>query len=451
MRAASWTTALLGLLFGSHLAASPAAVSSRERAVLATLSPASLPPPPTDRSNRFADDDAAARLGQELFFDPTFSGPLVDSDNDGKSNALGKVGDTGRVACAGCHVPASGFVDTRSLGKAISLGAGWGVRRAPSLLDVGQNRLLTWDGRRDAFYNQVFAPLESPVEMNTSRLYVAEQLARSYRAQYEAVFGAMPPFDDPARFPQLSARLTGCQPKNGVPAITCTGTTHGMPGDGAEYDGLSEADRRAVTRAVVNFGKALGAYERKLACGPSRFDEWMHGSPGALTDSEQRGAGLFAGKGGCVSCHSGPFLSDRRFHNVGVAPAKVGFSPADVGDKGAIAGIAEAIADPLNTRGAYSDGDDRRLPATASSDLRGAFETPKLRCVGRRPSFMHTGRFHSLIQVVHFFNQGGDGPGMMGTNELKPLGLSPDEEQDLAAFLGALDGPGPEAALLQRP
>jgi hypothetical protein len=64
---------------------------------------------------------------------------------------------------------------------------------------------------------------------------------------------------------------------------------------------------------------------------------------------------------------------------------------------------------------------------------------------------MHTGRFHSLIQVVHFFNQGGDGPGMMGTNELKPLGLGADEEQDLAAFLAALDGPGPDAPLLKAP
>ena len=142
MRRASHVTALLGLLFGSHLAASPG-VTPGQRAVLATLSPASLPPPPADRSNRFANDPAAAHLGQELFFDPSFSGPLVDSDNDGKSNALGRVGDTGRVACAGCHVPTSGFVDTRSLGKAISLGAGWGLRRAPSLLDVGQNRLLT--------------------------------------------------------------------------------------------------------------------------------------------------------------------------------------------------------------------------------------------------------------------------------------------------------------------
>jgi cytochrome c peroxidase len=426
-------------------------VTSAQTAILATLSPEKLPAPPPDVSNKFADLPAAAHLGQELFFDPSFAGPLVDPDNDGSPTTLGKVGQTGRVACAGCHVPASSYLDSRSLGKAISLGAGWGVRKAPSLLDVAQDRLLTWDGRRDAFYNQVFAPLESPVEMNSSRLYLAETLARNYRQEYEAIFGPMPAFDDPTMFPPLSAQLTGCQPKDGVPSLTCTGTFHGMPGDGAEFDGLSAADQEAVNRAVVNYGKALGAYERLLTCGPTRFDKWMHGDPSALSDSEQRGAALFVGKANCVSCHSGPYLADQRYHNVGVAPAKVGFSPADVGDQGAIAGIAAAIADPLDTRGVYSDGYDGRLPKAVTPDMAGAFETPKLRCVSKRPSFMHTAQLHTLIQVVEFFNQGGEGPGIIGTNELKPLGLSADEEQDLVAFLMALDGPGPDSSLLTRP
>jgi cytochrome c peroxidase len=450
MRRAWAMATLAGVACGSQPAAAPT-VSSAQKEVLATLSPAALPEAPRDVSNKFADEPAAAHLGQELFFDPSFAGPLVDPDNDGSPTTLGKVGQTGRVACAGCHLPASGYVDTRSLGQAISLGAGWGIRKAPSLLDVAQDPLLTWDGRRDAFYNQVFAPLESPVEINSSRLYLAETLAKSYRAEYEAIFGPMPAFDDPTQFPALSAELTGCQPKDGVPSTTCTGTFHGMPGDGAEFDGLSAESQEAVNRAVVNYGKALEAYERLLTCGPSRFDQWMHGDDSALSESEQRGAALFVGKAGCVSCHSGPYFSDQRYHNVGVAPAKVGFSPPDVGDMGAITGIAEAIADPLNTRGVYSDGYDGRLPKAVTPDMAGAFETPKLRCVSRRPSFMHTAQIHTLLQVVQFFNEGGEGPGMIGTNELKPLGLATDEEQDLAAFLGGLDGPGPEASLLTRP
>jgi cytochrome c peroxidase len=401
-----------------------------------TLSPVALPPPPPDITNAFADNAKAAALGKALFSDRSFAGPLVDADNDGTHGTLGRVGDTGRVACADCHLPDSGFVDARSPGHALSLGAGWGVRRAPSLLDVGQGKLLTWDGRHDAFFNQVFGPIESPVEMNSSRLYVAERLAIAYRAQYEDVFGPMPAFDDATQYPQLAATLTGCQPKYGVPATTCNGSFHGMPGDGAEFDSLVAAKQEAVNRAVASFGKAVGAYLRTLSCGQSRFDQWAHGDAAALTASEQRGAGLFADH--CATCHSGPFLSDFQFHNVGVQPVKVGFSPADIGDKGASDGIAGALADPLNSKGIYSDGDDGRLPATVPTNLLGAFETPKLRCVQDRPTFLHTAQLHTLLQVVDFFNNGGEHSGFPGQSELQPLGLTADDEDDLVAFLETL-------------
>src|SRR5882672_3257897 len=70
--------------------------------------------PPADPSNRVADDPAARAFGQRLFFDPSFSGRLLEGDNDGSSPTLGNRGEAGRVSCAGCHVPESGFVDTRS-------------------------------------------------------------------------------------------------------------------------------------------------------------------------------------------------------------------------------------------------------------------------------------------------------------------------------------------------
>lgn len=430
-----------------HATADPIDARARER--LAALSPETLPPNPPDLSNRFADDPAAARLGQRLFFDPSFAGPLLDKDNDGKSSSLGKAGQTGRVACASCHLPDAGFVDTRSLGKQISLAAGWGLRKAPSLLDVGQAKLVTWDGRRDALYNQVFGPIESPVEMNSSRLYVAQQMARAYRADYEAVFGPMPPLDDATRFPRLDATVNGCKPKHGSPEQTCDGSFRGRPGDQAEFDALAPADQDAVTRVVVNSGKAIAAYERKLTCGTSRFDRFMHGDMSALDSSEQRGAALFVGKGDCVRCHSGPYLSDQKFHHVGLAPKPVGVVFADINDHGASSGLVAALADPLNVRGAFSDGDDGRLPASVTPDFDGAFKTPMLRCVDRRPSFMHTAQIRSLAQVVDFFDRGGDGPGLFGKNELHPLGLTDGEKADLVKFLLALAGPGPDKVLLQ--
>src|SRR5450432_1397243 len=297
---------------------------------LTYLSPPTLPPPPPDLSNRFADNPAAAALGHRFFFDPLFSGKLLDSDNTGDSHSLGNAGDSGKVACSGCHVPAATFLDNRSVRAQVSLAAAWGKRRTRHLLDVGQSQILMWDGRHDALYNQPFQPVEDVTEMNSSRLYVAEQVYARYRAAYEAIFGAIPiPLNDATRFPQLDGTTTGCR---GISPTNEGRDCHGMPGDMAEFDHLqSDQDRDEVTRVVVNFGKALGAYERLLSCGPSRFDQWMHGQKDALTPSEQRGAAIFVGQledgrtiAGCNGCHAGPFLTDESFHNVGLAPAGVG-------------------------------------------------------------------------------------------------------------------------------
>jgi cytochrome c peroxidase len=426
--------------------------TSEQMAELRALAPRQLPAPPPDATNRFADDDAAAAFGQRLFFDPTFSGPLLDSDNDGNGGSLGKVGETGRVACASCHLPTGGFSDTRSFQLQISLGAGWGRRRAPSLLDVGQTTLVLWDGRRDTLYNQIFGPLESVVEMNSSRLFMAQQIEKSHKAEYEAIFGALPPLSETERFPALSAELSGCQPKNPTdPQPVCNGPFHGAPGDGAEFDGLAAADQTAVTRVIVNAGKAIGAFERRLTCGASPFDAWLQGDEDAISRAAKRGAGLFVGKAKCVSCHSGPFLSDQKFHNVGLAPDIVQQAFIDANDYGASHGIADALVDPLNSRGAFSDGDDGRLPDAVDPAMDGAFRTPMLRCVNKRPTFMHTGQLATLVKVIDFFDKGGMSSGYPGTNELQALGLSALEKSDLLAFLQSLDGPGPEAKLLEPP
>jgi cytochrome c peroxidase len=410
------------------------------RDALAALSPAALPGPSADPTNRFADDHAAAAFGKKLFNETGFSGPLLDGDNDGSSSALGKKGEVGKVACAGCHIESAGFSDSRSYQKQISLGAGWGRRRAPSLLDGGQAKLLMWDGRKDALYNQLFGPLESVVEMNSSRLYMAEEIYILYKADYEAVFGPMPPLNDGARFPALTAERTGCQPTTVDPTPDCNGTFHGMAGDSAEFDSMTSSDQDAVTGVVVNAGKAIGAYERTLTCGTTRFDDWMHGNDTALSPAEQRGAAVFAGRGNCMPCHSGPFMSDQKFHDAGLQPAVVQSSFLDDDDHGAAVGLAQAIASPLNSLSRWSDapGGDGRLPSAVPPGADGAFRTPTLRCVSQRPSFMHTGQFTTLESVISFFDRGGDRAGYPGQSEIVPLALSEDDKADLAAFLRAL-------------
>jgi cytochrome c peroxidase len=419
---------------------------------LQALSPSPLPAAAPDVTNEYADNPDAAVFGQKLFFDPSFSGPLLDTDNNGGPGTLGSAGQTGRVACAGCHLPTSGFSDTRSFQMQISLGAGWGRRRAPSLLDVGQARLIMWDGKHDALYNQPFGPLETVVEMNSSRLFMAEQLFYEYQSDYEAVFGPMPNLGDTTQFPALSATLTGCQPMNPTsPPPTCDGTYHGYPGDGAEYDSMTPANQTAVTRVVVNAGKALGAFERLLTCGATPFDAWVHGGA-PVSRAAQRGAALFVGAAGCVSCHSGPFMSDQIFHDVGLAPTTVQQNFIDSNDQGAATGIATDIASPLNTLGQFSDGNDGRLPSAVTPAMTGAFRTPILRCVSLRPTFMHTGQLGTLAAVVAFFNAGGSVMGgYPGSNEIHPLNLTALNQSDLVAFLQALAGPGAAAQYLQSP
>jgi len=423
------------------------------------LAPKVLPRPPADVSNRYADDPRAAALGQRLFHDAGFSGALLDLDADGGPDSLGVRGDAGKVSCAGCHEAAHGFLDTRSVFKQISLGTGWTHRRTPALLDVGQAKLIMWGGRHSTLHAQVFGPLESPLEMNSSRLFVAERIAREYAAEYEAVFGtgALAPLTDSARFPPLDPTTTGCRLTEPVdhPRLEppdALYVCHGLPGDGAEYDSMTPADQDLVTRVVINMGKAIAAFERRLDCGPGRFDAWVHGDAAALTAREQAGFDVFVGNGRCVSCHSGPYFSDQKFHNVGLADGTTRAGIFNGNDRGAALDLVHAASDPLSVRGDYSDGDDGRLPPTVGPDHEGAFRTPTLRCVGSKPSFMHSGLLGTLSDVVAFFDRGGDPSGSyVGENVLSPLGLTDQERADLVAFLKALDGPGPSPDLLATP
>lgn len=396
---------------------------------------AQLPPEPT---NRFADDPRALALGKKFFFEPRFSGPLLDDANNGTTGTLGRAGEAGKVSCSGCHSPQGGsFSDTRSPRGQLSLGAGWTHRKAPSLLNVAQSPFLMWDGRRDSAFSQVFSPMESPLEFNSSRLFVAQQVYRLYREEYESIFGAMPALLE--RYPVLTPAEAGCA---------------SLPADPAHTSCVKpEQATDEVTGVVVNVGKAIQAYTRQLNCGRGRFDDWLDGQDDALSSDEVAGAVVFAGKGGCLACHGGPYLTDQRFHNLGLPGILIPFTGVmTANDPGAGRGTTLLLADPLNSRGKFSDGDDARLDSLPSAEkLEGAFKTPSLRCVSRRRTFMHNGAFRSLNDVIDFFDRGSAASGFVGTPENPPRGFTQAERDQLLAFLLALDGVGPDAELLTPP
>ena len=379
--------------------------SARERAMLRSLSLASLGPVPADPSNRYADDSAAARLGHQLFFDTRMS-------------------STGRVACATCHVPGRDFQDGRPLG----VGVGTAGRRTMPVAGTAHSPWQFWDGRADSQWGQALGPLESPVEHGGDRTQYAHLVAADsgYRAAYEAVFGALP-------------NLAGLPPRAGPVAD---------PARAAAWDRIPPTRRDEVTRVYANVGKAIAAYERHLGFGPSRFDRYVaaelagrpHTPESALTRDEEAGLRLFIGKGSCVNCHNGALLTDNSFHNTGV-PLPEAALPYD---SGRAVGVRQALAGEFNCAGRYSDAQpedcqELRFTVTEGEALVRAYKTPSLRNVATRAPYMHAGQFASLAEVLAHYNRAPAAPA--GHTELKPLRLSAAELRQLEAFLRTLSGP----------
>src|SRR5262249_6045612 len=137
----SWRSRIAAVALCVLCARGPEHPCSRCRAVqvqqLKSLSP--RPGAPADSSHRYADNPSAAALGQRFFFDRASGGPLGQS---GVSGRLGMLGETGRVACASCHIPQSWFIDTRSNPSNVSSGAnGFQTRNTTSLVN---NIFYTW-------------------------------------------------------------------------------------------------------------------------------------------------------------------------------------------------------------------------------------------------------------------------------------------------------------------
>ena len=392
-------------------------MTATEHAILTTMSP--LPALPPDPTNPVADHADAAALGHALFFDARYSGPLaVDSD-------LGTTGQTGRVACASCH---SGAVmsDTRSVPADVSLGTNFHTRNAPAIVNSAHYQWTNWGGRFSTQWELPPAVAENAIIMNSSRLAIAHLVFDHYRTEYEAIFGAMDTgLSDTARFP-----LTG-KPK-------ASATSPDGP-----WEMMTAGDRDIVNRIFVNFGMAIQAYMRTLVSHDSDFDRFVAGDSAALDVDAQWGLRVFLGDGRCVSCHSGPAMSDNLFHNLGVP--QTGMHVPTV-DDGRYSSIPPLLASPLNAAGIYSG--DRSagmlllagLTTPPPESTRAAFRTASLRDVELTGPYMHAGQLATLEAVVAFYDDGGMAP-MSGTRDplVLPLGLSDQETSDLLAFLRSLD------------
>ncbi len=229
-------------------------------------------------------------------------------------------------------------------------------RAATALALVPQGGLF-WDGRADTLQAQTMGPLLNPVEMDNGS--VAQAAARLARAPFAPVMRTL--FG-----PHIFADPT-----------------------------------QAVAEAMF----AVARYEiEDPSFHPfsSRFDAWLQGKA-RLTPAEMRGYLLFndPAKGDCAACHLDrptpdgrpPLFTDHQYEALGVPrnPALAANRDPHWYDLG--------LCGPFRT--------------DLKKDTRycGMFLTPTLRNVATRHAFFHNGIYHSLRQVLDFYDFRDTNPG----------------------------------------
>lgn len=352
-----------------------------------------LPAPAADETNAVADDPAAARLGQFLFFESRLSG-------------------SGRFSCASCHDPARSFTDGRRVFEA----AGRGTRHTLSLWNVAYNRWLFWDGRADSLWSQALKPIEHPLEMAGDRRQVLGLLRSDpgLRAAYQPIFGPLP---------------ASHQAEDVDRAFANVGKA------------IEAYERRLVSRRAPFdvFAEALRENDPDKRA--------------ALSDAARAGLRLFIGRGNCRVCHAGPSFSDGEFHDIGLAGLAEG--APDPGRYAGIElllrdefGAGGRMSDDRNGPRAQAS----RFLVASFHNL-GQMKTPSLRNVATTPPYMHRGQFATLQDVLHHYSTVDPPPLSNAAREtlLRPLRLTDQEIADLVAFLESLTDTSIDPALLAKP
>ena len=328
-------------------------------------------------------------LGKLLFFDPMLSTPPGQ-------------------ACSHCHSPGAGFGNPNQqlpvsrgvypdrYGNRNDLTASYAAYIPPRTFDEAEGVWvggLFWDGRAASLAEQAKGPPLNPLEMANpdAEAVVAAIREAPYRDQFLDVYG-----------------------------------------EGALDDSEEAYDFMADAIAAYEMSRELNPFD-------SKYDLYLAGEV-RLTEGELHGLALFEdeGKGNCAACHpsrpgpdgSPPLFTDYTYDNLGTPKNPENpyyFLPSEFNPDGVEyvdLGLGPVVGDP---------------------DLNGFFRVPTLRNVATTPPYMHNGVFHTLYQVVSFYNSRDVAPwpgpelaAAVNRDELGDLGLTPQEMEEIVAFLKTL-------------
>lgn len=264
-----------------------------------------------------------------------------------------RMSKSGVFSCQSCHNVGMGGVD----GLETSIGHGWqkGPRNAPTALNAVFNVAQFWDGRAPDLAAQAKGPVQAGVEMNNT----ADNLVATVKSMpgyVDAFAKAFPGQSDPVSFD--------------------------------------------------NFALAVEAFEATLITPNSKFDQWLTGSDGAMSEDEKAGLKLFIDTG-CAACHNGINIGGNGYYPFGVVEAP-GAEILPAGDKGRF-----------------------KVTETASDEY--VFRAGPLRNIALTAPYFHSGKVWDLKEAVS----------VMANSQ---LGAKLEDKQldQIVAFLGTLTGEQPE-------
>lgn len=262
------------------------------------------------------------------------------------------------ISCASCHDLENFGIDVRAPEGKRQTSAGhkgqMGERNSPTSYNAAIHVAQFWDGRAPTVEEQAKGPILNPVEMAMPDEGAAVAVLKSIPGYAEKFAAAFPDAKD---------------------AIT--------------YD---------------NMARAIGAFERTLVT-PSKFDAFLGGEMGALSQDELRGLELFIDVG-CITCHTGPALGGSMFQKLGVIK-------------------------PYETK------DEGRFAVTKNEADKFVFKVPGLRNVAKTAPYFHDGSIATLKEAVE----------QMTKHQLAKGQLSEPEMKSMLAFLDSLTGEPPAGAL----
>jgi cytochrome c peroxidase len=345
---------------------------------------------------------AKAVLGKILFFEEQLS-------------------DNGRVACATCHLPEFGGGDSRRRRNPGDDGIPFNAddtfgspgierldasglprpdarfgfdeqvtdRASPSVAMAAWFNELLWDGSRDgtlrdpetnvvvlpngaALENQSLHPLRSDVEMARE--------GRSW-AQIRQRVATLRPLALASNLPPDVQQALATSP---------------------DYPSLFAAAFGDANVTMPRIAMALGAYQRSAVPDQTPWDLHAAGVPNALTPQQLQGLQIYQGDARCDQCHPLGLFTDGSFRALGLVPVT-----QDPG-RGGVTGNPQDL---------------------------GSFKTPSVRNAALKTTFLHTGRFTTMAQVVNFYNNGG-GTFTPRDSLLQPLDL---DQQEIVALLDFLE------------